>query len=155
MSIEITGTVKWFNYSKGYGFVVRDGLPSDVLLQRKALTSAGYDFACPGARIRCSIVRGARGLRVERVSALELPAGMPADSHSRIPAASGWVSAQVTSFNRDKGYGFLTADGVAGDIFLHMETLLRFRFGPPYPGQAIRLRYGRGNKGLIAVELSP
>ena len=51
--IELTGAIKWFDVSKGYGFIIPDnGLP-DVLLHVTCLRRDGYQTAYEGARIVC------------------------------------------------------------------------------------------------------
>lgn len=154
MSIEITGTVKWFDPRKGFGFVVADNGEGDVLLHQNKLREAGCDFVCEGARIRCHAVNAGRGLRADRLLSLDLPAEIPAKARPETRLESCWITVAVKWFSRDKGYGFLIADGVAGDILLHMETLQHFGFGPVAPKQLLRVRYGRTDRGLIAVELA-
>ena len=54
---EIAGTIKWFDASKGYGFIVPDnGLP-DVLLHVTCLRAGGHHTAYEGARVHCQVLR--------------------------------------------------------------------------------------------------
>ncbi|HRD76694.1 MAG TPA: cold shock domain-containing protein, partial [Hyphomicrobiaceae bacterium] len=54
---EIAGTIKWFDISKGYGFIVPDnGLP-DVLLHVTCLRAGGYPTAYEGARVHAQVLR--------------------------------------------------------------------------------------------------
>ena len=51
--IEISGVIKWFDASKGYGFIVPDNGWPDVLLHVTVLRRDGYQTACEGARLVC------------------------------------------------------------------------------------------------------
>ena len=54
---EIAGSIKWFDASKGYGFIVPDnGLP-DVLLHVTCLRAGGYQTAYEGARVHCQVLK--------------------------------------------------------------------------------------------------
>ena len=66
-SIEIRGTVKWFNAVKGYGFLTpEDGSP-DVFLHLTVLRMAGHERLMPGTTVSCEAVKGAKGMQVLRV----------------------------------------------------------------------------------------
>ena len=54
---EVSGTVKWFDPSKGYGFIAPDEDLPDVLLHVTCLRRAGFQTACEGARAVCEVVR--------------------------------------------------------------------------------------------------
>ena len=56
-----TGTVKWFNDSKGYGFISpADGSP-DVFVHHSAISANGYKSLAEGASVRYEIEQGAKG----------------------------------------------------------------------------------------------
>ena len=54
---EVSGTVKWFDPSKGYGFIAPDEDLPDVLLHVTCLRRAGFQTAYEGARAVCEVVR--------------------------------------------------------------------------------------------------
>ncbi len=159
--IEISGVIKWFDVSKGYGFIVPDnGLP-DVLLHVTCLRRDGFQVAYEGARVICEVLQRPRGLQAFRILSMDEttavhPAQMPPPrTHVTVTATSGLERAQVKWFNRLRGFGFLTRGEGTPDIFVHMETLRRFGITELRPGQFVFVRFGPGPKGLMAAEVRP
>jgi CspA family cold shock protein len=69
VSERVTGTVKWFNGSKGYGFISReDG--DDVFVHHSAIEAEGYRNLEEGQRVEFTIERGPKGLQATQVVAL-------------------------------------------------------------------------------------
>ena len=66
MSERITGTVKWFNGSKGYGFIERQG-GEDVFVHYTAIQGDGFRNLTEGQQVEFSIERGPKGLQASNV----------------------------------------------------------------------------------------
>jgi CspA family cold shock protein len=60
--VEISGIIKWFDASKGYGFIVPDNGWPDVLLHVTVLRRDGYQTAYEGARLVCECVQRTMGV---------------------------------------------------------------------------------------------
>ena len=60
MSERITGTVKWFNGGKGYGFIEREGGP-DVFVHYTAIQGEGYRNLIEGQQVEFTIEEGPKG----------------------------------------------------------------------------------------------
>ena len=159
--IELSGAIKWFDVSKGFGFIIPDnGLP-DVLLHVTCLRRDGFQTAYEGARVVCEVLQRPKGLQAFRILSMDEstalhPAEMPqARTHVQVTPTSGLERAVVKWFNRLRGFGFLTRGDGTPDIFVHMETLRRFGITELRPGQHVLVRYGTGPKGLMVAEIRP
>jgi cold shock protein len=159
--IEISGVIKWFDVSKGFGFIVPDNGMGDVLLHVTCLRRDGFQTAHEGARIVVEAAQRPKGLQAFRVLSMDdstavHPAQMPAPrTHVTVVPTSGLERAIVKWFNRLRGFGFLTLGEGTPDIFVHMETLRRYGITELRPGQTVLVRYGPGAKGMMASEVRP
>jgi cold shock protein len=159
--VEVAGRVKWFDAAKGYGFIVPDSGEADVLIHVTVLRRDGFSALREGARVVAEAQRRERGLQVFRVisiaepdpsSAAPLP---PARTRAQASSVGGFEIVIVKWFNRTRGFGFLTRGEGTEDIFVHMETLRRYGFVDPKPGDSMLARFGPGPKGLMAAEVRP
>jgi CspA family cold shock protein len=158
--VEITGFIKWFDVSKGYGFIVPDNGMPDVLLHVTCLRRDGFQTAYEGARVIAEVHERQKGLQCFRVLSMDEstaihPSQLPPRTHTSVTPTSGLERAWVKWFNRLRGFGFLTRGEGTPDIFVHMETLRRFGLTELRPGQMVLVRYGEGPKGLMAAEVRP
>lgn len=69
MGERTTGTVKWFNASKGYGFIARDG-GEDVFVHQTAIQAKGYRTLEEGQRVEFEVEMGAKGPKASNVTVL-------------------------------------------------------------------------------------
>ena len=85
---EVSGSVKWFDPSKGYGFIVPDEELPEVLLHVSCLRRGGFQTACEGTRVICEVTRGPKGLQAVRICSMDAstaihPSQLPQRTHVR------------------------------------------------------------------------
>ncbi len=70
MSNSITGTVKWFNETKGFGFLTQDNGGADVFVHFRAIASEGFKTLNEGQKVSFVVEQGQKGLQASNVIAL-------------------------------------------------------------------------------------
>jgi CspA family cold shock protein len=156
------GKVKWFNATKGYGFITLDN-GGDAFCHASALQATGHSDVPPGTSIVCDLADSQRGLQVVAVhsvdtSTAEAPSRGPrrdfggggyGGGYHRDSGPSGpMVEGKIKFFNDQKGFGFVMPDSGSGDIYLHASALRRSGVQAVEPDQRIRYSTRQGNKGV-------
>jgi CspA family cold shock protein len=163
----ITGRVKWFDATRGFGFLVSDQVDGDILLHFSVLREHGRRSVPEGALIECVPMRLERGLQAKRVLSIDTSSALPQQPRSSMPSgeradrraladnAGAFEPVEVKWFNRVRGYGFVKRPDDSGgeDVFVHMETLRMSHMPELQPGQQLEARIAPSTKGLTAVEL--
>ncbi|MEJ6595682.1 cold-shock protein [Parasphingorhabdus sp.] len=133
---ESTGTVKFFNVQKGFGFIVQDGGGEDVFVHISQVERAGLKGLAEGQTLRFSLVdRGgkvsASDIQVEG-DLIEVPdsGGPPREDRSgggapRRELTGEKATGTVKFFNGSKGFGFIQRDDGQPDAFVHISAIER------------------------------
>jgi cold shock protein len=66
----VTGVVKWFNNTKGYGFIRMDGSETDIFVHYSGITGSGYKSLEEGQRVQFTIAQGQKGQEARDVARL-------------------------------------------------------------------------------------
>jgi cold shock protein len=153
---RVEAKVKWFNASKGFGFVtMADGSP-DAFLPMAILRRAGYEDVREGASITCEVGAGAKGPLVTNVLNIDLStaveSGFGIDRRGSRPSST--MEGAVKWFEPDKGYGFISPDSGGKDVFIHITALRRSGLDSLSPGQRVRVEVVDGRKGLEADHIA-
>jgi CspA family cold shock protein len=156
--LAVRTRLKWFNAAKGFGFVSpTDGAP-DAFLHVSVLHRAGLQELGDQAELVCEIGQGPKGPQVMRivetlslgsVAAHQPRAAMPA------PGPEEEMAGTVKWFKPDKGFGFITADDSAKDVFVHKSVLRRSGLNVLEAGQRVQMRVQDVEKGREATWVMP
>jgi CspA family cold shock protein len=176
---SVSATVKWYNPTKGFGFVtLSDGTP-DAFLHASVVQAIGHDSLADGTSIVCDLSQGQKGPQVAAIHSVDestavarpprrdrddMGAGGFGGGAGRGfgPRRSSWqdgpsetVEGKVKFFSSDKGFGFVTPDNGGKDVFVHVTALERSGVRTLMPEQRVRVTTTMGQKGPQAdrVEL--
>lgn len=148
-----TGTVKWFNDAKGYGFIEPDDGGKALFVHHSQIAGEGFKTLPEGARVTYEAREGAKGPEATNVRAIEqAPAAAPA-SAGRDPHACG--NGTVKWWSDAKGYGFITPDDGGKDVFVHHTAIVGEGFKSLPEGGRVAFRVREGAKGPEATNVVP
>lgn len=157
--IEVTGTVKWFDPVKGFGFVVSDDGGSDILLHVNVLRNFGQSSVADGARITLVAQKTERGVQAVSIVSITPPEGLVASLPDIVEmdrediARAPILPARIKWFDKGKGFGFANVFGRSEDVFVHIDVLRQSGLSDLSPGEAIALRVIDGKRGRMAAEV--
>lgn len=144
---DVTAVVKWFNPTKGFGFVQPSNGSPDAFLHISVLEQLGHQELPEGTTIVCDIAEGQKGPQVAAITRIEdMPEAPPRPSFG----AGATVEGTVKFFNSEKGFGFVTPDDGGKDVFISARTLERIGLRGLEPDQRVRMATRMGQKGPMA-----
>lgn len=157
----VAGLVKWFDPTKGYGFILNDDGGTDILLHANVLRNFGRSSIADQSRITVMVQETRRGVQAAEVVSIEPPAsdGQPPIADLDIEIIEHLDSlplrpARVKWFDKSKGFGFANIFGLPDDVFIHIEVLRHSGFADLAIGEAVCMRVVEGPRGLMAAHIS-
>jgi len=158
---EGSGTVKFFNAQKGFGFIVRDDGGEDVFVHISAVEQAGLTGLAEGQQLKFTLVdRGGKVSATDLVIEGEpLPVPERAERAERGPMrqlTGERASGTVKFFNAMKGFGFIQRDDGQPDAFVHISAVERAGMSSLQEGDRLDFELEVDRRGkYAAVNLAP
>ena len=167
LQTDIPAVVKWYNPTKGFGFVqLGEGSP-DAFLHVSVVEQSGLAELPEGTTLVCDISEGRKGPQVAAIHRVQSygiasPARTPRPERTEhhiqfggnVAAEVGaTVEGRVKFFNPEKGFGFVCPDDGGKDVYISIRTLQRTGVASLEPNQRVRLTTRMGQKGPMADEL--
>ena len=182
---EAEAKVKWFNAEKGFGFVEMTDGSGEAFLHIRPVEAAGFSALEPGTTLVVRTGQGQKGPQVTEVVSVDASTaqpeaprrgprpgfggapyggggGAPRDRgfapRPQMPVASGPpdTDGTVKWYDPVKGFGFVSIEGHAKDLFVHRSALERAGLSSLAEGQPVRVAVIEGRKGkeVGAIELA-
>lgn len=145
--------LKWFNASKGFGFLVPEDNSFDAFVHVTILQDAGLNSAGEGAIFDCEVYEGDKGKQVRRITQVidsgAAPTTITPSEHDGMPVIGGIVK----WYKPEKGFGFVIADDGQKDIFVHKSLLQKADLETLSEGQRVRVTVKSVDKGREAAAI--
>jgi CspA family cold shock protein len=164
--------VKWFNRSKGFGFIVPADGSGDVFLPLAVLERSGFGEAPDGADITFEWVQGPKGRAATQVVALDASTAAPRPPRDVRPprrdfddgagyggggGGSGGPTEQLDGvvkwYDPARGFGFVLPSDGGKDVFVHVTALRRAGIDDLQPGQNVRMEVAQARRGREASSI--
>jgi CspA family cold shock protein len=166
-TFRLAGKVKWFNRSKGFGFVIPNDGSGDVFLPLSVLERAGHSELPDGASIVFDWTQGPKGRAVASVVELDLSTAapraprenrfrQPRDSYDDGMGSGGATESMdgvVKWYDPARGFGFILPNDGGKDIFVHVTALRRSGIEMLEPGQSVRMAVAQARRGREAASI--
>jgi CspA family cold shock protein len=175
---RLSGKIKWFNRSKGFGFIIPDDGASDVFLPLAVLERSGFGEAPDGASVTFEWVQGPKGRAAVQVLDIDISTATPRAPRERGGDHGGYrardgggydgsggndmqagaaesLDGMVKWYDPARGFGFIVPNDGGKDIFVHITALRRCGIDALEPGQPVRMMVSQGKRGreASAIEL--
>lgn len=124
---RVEATVKWYNPTKGYGFLSREDNSGDIMIHFSVLHKVECPYIKLGDRVICDVVSGKSGDQVSQVIEVKYGSPEPRSLSSYVdpritpidPESLEEIEGSIKWFNPEKGFGFICPADGGREIFIH------------------------------------
>jgi CspA family cold shock protein len=146
--------VKWFNLTKGFGFVAPADGSADAFLHSSVVSRAGMRDVPEGTKLLVQITDGPKGRQVASIiEVLGMSDVPPAPGRAAPTGPEIELTGTVKWFKGDKGFGFVTPDDGGRDVFVHRSILMQAGIDQLDSGQMVRMKVQTASKGREATSI--
>lgn len=167
---RLAGKIKWFNRSKGFGFIIPNDGSGDVFLPLSALERSGHGEAPDGASIVFEWTQGPKGRAVAQVLEIDTSTATPRaprenrfrgggggggrnDAYEETSGPTKSLDGVVKWYDPARGFGFILPNDGSKDIFVHVTALRRSGIEMLEPGQPVRMMVAQARRGREASSI--
>ncbi len=164
---RLTGKIKWFNRSKGFGFIIPNDGSGDVFLPLSVLERSGHSEAPDGASIVFEWTQGPKGRAVTQVLDIDTSTATPrapretrfrggggrSEAYEEAPGPTESLDGVVKWYDPARGFGFILPNDGGKDIFVHVTALRRSGIEMLEPGQPVRMMVAQARRGREASSI--
>ena len=151
--VQTEAVVKWFNLTKGFGFVAPVDGSSDAFIHSSVVSRAGLRDVAEGTKMLVQIGDGEKGRQV--LDIVQVMGVSEMAQANRAPSAEPSVEMTgiVKWFKADKGFGFAAPEDGGRDVFIHRSVVIRCGAQSLEPGQKLRMSMQTAANGREASEI--
>ncbi|MGH1375197.1 MAG: cold shock domain-containing protein [Alphaproteobacteria bacterium] len=145
--------LKWFNGTKGFGFVVPEDESYDAFLHVTTLQQSGLHSIGEGAILLCTVSNGDKGRQVQEVLEVLDKGALSTAPEINEETGMATMGGLVKWYKPEKGFGFIIPDDGMKDVFIHKTLLDKLELDELEAGQRVRVTLKFVDKGREAVDL--
>lgn len=154
-----TGTIKWFDRKRGFGFIIPDEGDEDILVHSSVIETIGRRDLPEGCNAHFISAQGAKGRHVIEIIEIDIGDAYTeewnnVDNENLLPpfaADEDFIIAEIKWFSRVKGYGFLVSESCDADIFIHMETMREAGINVTQDNHILQVQFEDQGRGPLAT----
>lgn len=166
VAMRLSGRVKWFNRSKGFGFIVPDDGLADVFLPLAVLERSGFDAPPDGTSITFEWVASPKGRAATQILDLDASTATQRVPRERQefrprevrgenpPGPTEPCDGVVKWYDASRGFGFIKPNDGGRDIFFHVTALRQAGIDGLQPGQSVHVMVAEGRRGREAKSVA-